>query len=102
MPERADAETTAVRAVVRGEVQGIGYRDATLRRADRLGVKGWVRKAEDGSVLGHAEGPKRAVAEMVALLREEPAAARVTDVEIESVKVEGHEQFAIRGVSAGA
>jgi DNA ligase D-like protein (predicted 3'-phosphoesterase) len=102
MAERGDGEATAVRAVVRGEVQGIGYRDAALRRAQRLGVMGWVRNAQDGSVLVHAEGPEQAVEELVAFLREGPPAARVTDVEVESVKVEGHEQFAIRGVSAGA
>jgi len=91
-----------VRAVVRGGVQGIGYRDATLRRARRLGVMGWVRNGEDGSVLVHAEGPKPAVDQLVAFLGEGPPTARVTDVEVEQVKVEGHEQFAIRGVSAGA
>jgi DNA ligase D-like protein (predicted 3'-phosphoesterase) len=63
---------------------------------------GWVRNGEDGGVLVHAEGPERAVAELVAFLREGPAAAQVTDVEIKPVKPEGHEQFAIRGVSAGA
>jgi len=87
---------------VRGEVQGVGCRDATLRRARRLGVMGWVRNGEDGSVLVHAEGPEPAVDDLMAFLREGPAAARVSDVAIESVKVEGHEQFAIRGVSAGA
>jgi DNA ligase D-like protein (predicted 3'-phosphoesterase) len=100
--ERKGADATAARAVVRGEVQGIGYRDATQRRARQVGVMGWVRNGEDGSVLVHAEGPRRAVEELVAFLREGPAAARVTDVAIESVRVEGHEQFAIRGISAGA
>jgi DNA ligase D-like protein (predicted 3'-phosphoesterase) len=100
--ERADAETTAVRALVRGEVQGVAYRDATLRRARRLGAMGWVRNAEDGSVLVHAEGPEPAVAELVVFLNEGPSGARVSEVAIEPVKVEGHEQFAIRGVSAGA
>jgi DNA ligase D-like protein (predicted 3'-phosphoesterase) len=99
--EPADAEGTAVRAIVRGEVQGVGYRDATLRRARRLGAMGWVRNAEDSSVLVHAEGPERAVEELVAFLNEGPRGVRVIDVEIERVKVEGHEQFAIRGVSAG-
>jgi DNA ligase D-like protein (predicted 3'-phosphoesterase) len=92
----------ALRAVVRGEVQGVGLRDATLREARRLGAMGWVRNAEDGGVLVHAEGPEQAVEELVSFLRKGPAAARVTGVEIETVKVEGHEQFAIRGVSAGA
>ena len=101
MAERADADATAVRAVVRGRVQAVGYRDATLRRARRLSVMGWVRNGEDGSVLVHAEGPASAVDELVAFLREGPPSAGVTNVETERVKVEGHEQFAIRGVSAG-
>jgi DNA ligase D-like protein (predicted 3'-phosphoesterase) len=93
---------TAVRAVVRGEVQGVGYRYATVAEAQRLGLMGWIRNGEDGSVLVHAEGPELAVAELVSFLREGPAGARVTDVEVEPLKVEGHEQFAVRGVSAGA
>jgi DNA ligase D-like protein (predicted 3'-phosphoesterase) len=100
--EPVDLEATAVRAVVRGEVQAVGYRDATLHRARRLGVMGWVRNGEDGGVLVHAEGPEPAVDELVAFLRDGPRAARVAEVEVERVKVEGHEQFAIRGVSAGA
>jgi DNA ligase D-like protein (predicted 3'-phosphoesterase) len=97
----ADAEATAVRAVVRGEVQGVGYRDAILQRARQLETTGWVRNGEDGSVLVHVEGPKPAVDELVAFLREGPPGAEVAEVEIEGAKVEGHEQFAIRGVSAG-
>jgi DNA ligase D-like protein (predicted 3'-phosphoesterase) len=102
MAERAEAKAAAVRAVVRGEVQGIGFRDATLREADRLDVTGWVRNEEDGSVRVHAEGPERAVEELMAFLRKGPRGARVADVEVEGLKVEGHEQFAIRGVSAGS
>jgi DNA ligase D-like protein (predicted 3'-phosphoesterase) len=91
-----------VRAAVRGDVQGVGYRDATMREARRLGAMGWVRNGKDGSVLVHAEGTEAAVEELVAFLREGPGAARVSEVATESVKAEGHEQFAIRGVSAGA
>jgi acylphosphatase len=98
--ERADA--TAVRATVRGRVQGVGFRDATVRRAHDLGLLGWVRNGEDGSLLVHAEGPEGAVEELLAFLREGPRGAGVEDVDVEQVKVEGHEQFAIRGVSAGA
>jgi DNA ligase D-like protein (predicted 3'-phosphoesterase) len=100
MTERDKA--SAVRAVVRGKVQGIGFRDVTMREAHRLGVMGWVRNEDDGSVLVHAEGPEQAVEELVAFLREGPSGAQVADVEVEGLKVEGHEQFAIRGVSAGA
>jgi DNA ligase D-like protein (predicted 3'-phosphoesterase) len=99
--ESADPGTKAVRAVVRGQVQGVGFRDAVQRRARRLGVMGWVRNGDDGSVLVHAEGPEPAVEELLAFLREGPRGARVAEVEVEPVKVEGHEQFAIRGVPAG-
>ncbi|HET8815071.1 MAG TPA: DNA polymerase ligase N-terminal domain-containing protein [Solirubrobacterales bacterium] len=93
---------SAIRATVRGRVQGIGFREATLRRARRIGVFGWVRNADDGTVVVHAEGPEPAVADLAAFLEEGPRAAQVEAVEIEEAKVEGHEQFAIRGVSAGA
>jgi DNA ligase D-like protein (predicted 3'-phosphoesterase) len=94
-------EVKAVRATVSGAVQGVGFREATVARAGKLGVLGWVRNGEDGEVLVHAEGPAEAVEALVGFLGEGPAAARVKGVEVEATKVEGHEQFAVRGVSAG-
>jgi DNA ligase D-like protein (predicted 3'-phosphoesterase) len=95
------ADLRAVRAGVRGNVQGVGFREATLRQAQELGVMGWVRNAEDGDVLVHAEAPEAALEELLAFLRKGPRGARVDGMEVEPVKAEGHEQFAIRGVSAG-
>jgi DNA ligase D-like protein (predicted 3'-phosphoesterase) len=95
------AKSKAVRAVVRGLVQGVGFRDATVRKAVETGVLGWVRNAGDGTVLVHAEGSAPAVGELIRFLREGPRTARVEEVEVEPAKVEGHEQFAVRGVSAG-
>jgi len=93
--------TLATRAVVRGEVQGVGFRDATVTRARELGLTGWVRNADDDTVQVHAEGSAGAVEELTTFLHEGPPAARVSEVAIDRVKVEGHEQFAIRGVYAG-
>jgi DNA ligase D-like protein (predicted 3'-phosphoesterase) len=64
-------------------------------------VLGWVRNAEDGSVAVHAEGEPGAVAELLDFLGSGPRGARVADVSVEDVRAEGHEQFAVRGVSAG-
>ena len=86
---------------MRGKVQGVGFRDATVRKAGEVDVLGWVRNAEDGSVAVHAEGPEEAVDELVGFLESGSPAARVEGVEVEPAKVEGHEQFAVRGVSAG-
>jgi DNA ligase D-like protein (predicted 3'-phosphoesterase) len=91
----------AIRAVVSGAVQGVGFRDATVRRARSLGVEGWVRNGDDGTVVVHAEGSEDAVEALVAFLREGPRLARVDAVRTSAVAVEGHEQFAIRGVNAG-
>lgn len=91
----------AIRAVFSGEVQGVGFREAARRRALDLGLRGWVRNEPDGTVRVHAEGPQAAVEELVAFLRVGPPLAQVQDVSVERVKAEGHEQFAIRGVSAG-
>jgi len=91
----------AIRALVRGDVQGVGFRDATVRRARELMVTGWVRNGEAGTMQAHAEGDRRAVAELVEFLHHGPPLAGVAGVEIEPVAIEGHEQFAIRGVSAG-
>jgi len=90
-----------VRARVAGSVQGVGFRETTRRRAQQLGVMGWVRNEDDGTVLLHVEGPGDAVESLLAFARKGPRGAQVGEVECEDVAVEGHEQFAIRGVSAG-
>ena len=63
--------------------------DAVAARARELGVKGWVRPT--GEI--HAEGPPDSVDAFMAVFGDV--------VSIERVRVEGHERFAIRGVSAG-
>jgi DNA ligase D-like protein (predicted 3'-phosphoesterase) len=102
MARKVSPDAVAVRAIVRGRVQGVFFRGEAVGRANELGALGWVRNAEDGSVLVHAEGSDEAVDGLVEFLRKGPPAAQVEEVEIEEVKAEGHEQFAIRGVSAGA
>jgi DNA ligase D-like protein (predicted 3'-phosphoesterase) len=100
-PGAPNERSRAIRAVVRGDVQGVGLREATVRRARALNVQGWVRNADDGSTEVHAEGRPAAVDELVAFLHDPPPPARVVGLQIDRVKVEGHEQFAIRGVPAG-
>jgi len=101
MGEAPTSAPAAVRALVRGRVQGVGFREATVSRAHALGVLGWVRNRDDGGVEVHAEGPAAAVEALTAFLRAGPRGAEVSEVAVERVKVEGHEQFAVRGVSAG-
>jgi DNA ligase D-like protein (predicted 3'-phosphoesterase) len=97
-----EPQPRAIRAIVAGEVQGVGFRETTRLRARELGVMGWVRNEHDGSVAVHAEGTPTAIDALTASLRAGPRGARVEQVAVQEVPVEGHEQFAIRGVYAGA
>jgi DNA ligase D-like protein (predicted 3'-phosphoesterase) len=91
----------AIRVALDGAVQGVGFRLATQRHARQLGIQGWVRNGEDRTVTVHAEGPGVAIEALLSFLREGPPGASIADVTVQDVKLEGHEQFAIRGVSAG-
>jgi DNA ligase D-like protein (predicted 3'-phosphoesterase) len=62
---------------------------------------GWVRNQDDGTVEVHAEGAHDAVQALLDFLERGPRGAQVSGVESREVAPEGHEQFAIRGVSAG-
>lgn len=89
---------TAKRVTIAGDVSDPALRDEVRDRAREFGVLGWVRLMEDGTVCVHAEGAQAAVAQLVDWL---PSAHGVESVAERAVKVEGHEQFAIRGVPAG-
>jgi DNA ligase D-like protein (predicted 3'-phosphoesterase) len=98
---KSSAGIRAVRARIAGAVQGVGFREATRSTAMRLGVLGWVRNEDDGTVAVHAEGPPAAVEELIRFLRDGPLGADVEELAVVEVRREGHEQFAIRGVPAG-
>ena len=86
-----------IRAVVRGDVQGVGFRAATAHEARRAQLAGWVRNLRDGSVEVEAEGAAPAVDGLIKWLRRGPSLARVTAVEIDdSLPPAGLEGFTIR------
>jgi len=84
------------RAVVHGEVQGVGYRYAARQRASELRLAGFVRNRADGSVEAEIEGPDAAVAAMLDWLGSGPAWARVTSVDVEDRPPLGETGFRIR------
>jgi len=69
-----------VDAVIRGRVQGVGYRIFVLRAAMDLGLTGWVSNLPDGAVRCVAEGDPASLARLVERLRQGPAAALVDQV----------------------
>ncbi len=66
---------------VRGRVQGVGFRWFVRERARALGLTGWVRNRQDGSVEVLALGDDVALQKLRELLRSGPGGARVSDVE---------------------
>ena len=86
----------AIRAVVTGRVQGVGFRWSARRAAERIGVAGWVRNTGDEAVEAHVEGPDERVDAMLAWLARGPDGATVKQVEIEEASAAGHDGFAIR------
>lgn len=79
----ADAGDGDVRltVIVRGRVQGVGYRAFAIDRARQLGIVGYVRNLPDGrTVEAVAEGPRETLERFVDHLRRGPYAARVDDV----------------------
>ena len=69
------------RVVVTGRVHQVGFRDFTVRRAQALGLTGWVRNRQDGTVEILASGDDAAVAALVDACRQGPPLARVDHVE---------------------
>ena len=102
MPAPSSSTSQAMRAMVSSSVQSAGFREAVRGRALELGLLGWVREAPEGTLAVHAEGSPASLEALTAFLNVGPPKATVAEVVVEKVPVEGHEQFAIRGVSAGA
>lgn len=75
--------TRAVRAVVHGQVQGVGFRWSCMHRAEALGLAGWVRNRPDGTVECWLEGPDAEVGAMLEWLSQGPRYARVARVDVE-------------------
>ena len=85
----------ARRITITGEVSDLTLRERVRATARGLGLFGWVRLMEDGTLCVHAEGDPAALDRLSGSLRE------LGSVTERDVRVEGHEQFAIRGVVAG-
>jgi acylphosphatase len=70
-----------LQVVIRGRVQGVGYRAWAEVAALELGIQGWVRNSRDGSVEAVLAGSEEAVLTMIELCRDGPPGARVAAVD---------------------
>lgn len=75
----------AKRLEIRGRVQGVSFRESMRQEAERLGVSGWVRNRQDGSVEAWIQGETNAVAELEAWAETGPEHADVKNVHTDKV-----------------
>ncbi|MCC5899648.1 MAG: acylphosphatase [Phormidium sp. BM_Day4_Bin.17] len=76
-----DLPTTAIRVLISGRVQGVGFRYSTQQKAQELGISGWVRNRRNGAVEAVFEGAPTSVQTAVAWCHHGPPTAEVTHVE---------------------
>ena len=90
-------EKVRAQIFVSGKVQGIFFRDNTRKRAEELGVYGWVRNLPDGRVEAVFEGEKEKVEEMIEWAKKGPEFAKVNGIEVEWQEYKGEfKNFEIR------
>jgi acylphosphatase len=88
-------ERTARRFFVRGRVQGVGYRYFAQQHAQRLGIRGFARNLDDGSVEVYAVADQATLDEFAASLHKGPTWADVRGVEEHEAAVQQYGSFQI-------
>jgi acylphosphatase len=86
----------AVRLVISGRVQGVGFRAFVERQAYKRDVRGWVRNRRDGTVEALFIGDDGVLAEMEAACRRGPSMAMVTQVDRDDATDDGSDGFEAR------
>jgi acylphosphatase len=81
---------------VRGQVQGVGFRYFVDHSANAMGLRGWVRNVDDGSVEVYAVGTPEQLSELAGLLWKGPRSAEVRGVEELEAAVEEHAGFFVK------
>lgn len=89
----------ARRLEIHGRVQGVFYRDWTVKSARELGLAGWVRNRRDGTVEAVVQGDADAVEQMIVLAKDGPPAANVDRIDVTETALEeitGFEKLSTR------
>ena len=82
-------EKIRIHIFISGKVQGVFFRDGAFKRAEKLGVFGWIQNLENGIVEAVFEGDKDKVDKMVKWIRKGPLFARVKEIDVDEQKYTG-------------
>jgi acylphosphatase len=91
----ANPNPLALRGVLSGRVQGVGFRYFVYRRALEADVKGWVKNIFNGDVEIHLEGSRERVYNLRNVVERGPAMANVIECRWKEVPVQGFQNFEI-------
>jgi acylphosphatase len=86
----------AIHVKVSGLVQGVFFRKHTQNTAVKLGVNGWVRNSDDGSVEIEAEGDAKALDEFLKWCNKGPDRASVTELVIKEIDLQNFTSFEVK------
>lgn len=81
--------------LVKGKVQGVGFRYSAKEKARVYGIKGWVKNLRDGSVLIEAEGSSTAMNQFIHWCKTGPSMARVDSANISDIQFQNHKEFIV-------
>ncbi|WP_068467589.1 acylphosphatase [Candidatus Protochlamydia phocaeensis] len=94
--EHSSQEIYEMRAIVKGNVQGVGFRALTRYHALGLGLKGTVRNLSDGTVEIYAQGSKQTLENLINRLKEEMGSNQIEEATLQYFPIEQpHEDFRI-------
>ncbi|MBI2112732.1 acylphosphatase [Candidatus Woesearchaeota archaeon] len=83
--------------LIKGRVQMVGFRYFTRKKAQELGVNGWIKNLPDGNVEAVIEGEDIALSQLVEYCKQGPLLAHVQDINIKEEKYQGEwEEFSIK------
>src|SRR3990170_679551 len=100
-PSGSGPEKFRLKVVIRGSVQGLGFRPFVYRLAREMGLSGWVKNSPQG-VFIEVEGPKPDLDRfLLRLPREKPPLASIQSLESAVVEPAGHQDFRIRKSGRG-
>jgi acylphosphatase len=77
-----DDQFTRIRVLIYGQVQNVGFRANTVKKAEKNNVTGWIRNRSDGRVEALAVGKKENIEKMLKWFKKGPSAATVEKVEV--------------------
>lgn len=86
----------SVKINIYGKVQGVGFRYCALQKANELGITGFVKNRNDGSVYIEADGEHEIIEEFVLWCRQGPACSRVNDIKVVDIPFNDYKSFGVK------